>query len=98
MRSAFNVCAVLLASILATGCVEGFDGADEFDENGEIDETDLTELESTEVMLPEAPAPEVVTPGKDSGDSVQVRRNDDPDEGGQIKRRPMSPFVAPVAR
>ncbi len=71
MRSVFTFCAVLMAAVFATACVEGVD---------EVDGIDDEELEEVEVELPAAHEPEVVTLPQ------EIQFNDDPDEGGQIKR------------
>jgi hypothetical protein len=71
MRSVFTFCAVLMAAVFATACVEGVDGVDGIDDE---------ELEAAEVELPTAQEPEVVTLPQ------AIQRNDDPDEGGQIKK------------
>ncbi len=70
MRSVFNFCAVLMAAVFATACVEGVDGVEGIDDE---------ESEEVEVELPTEHEPEVVTLPQ------ALRRNDDPDEGGQIK-------------
>jgi hypothetical protein len=75
MRSVFTFCAVVMAAVLATACVEGVDEVDGIDD----EESEEVEVE-VEVELPAAPEPEVVTPPQ------EIRLNDDPDEGGQIKR------------
>lgn len=74
MRSVFTFCAVLMTAVFATACVEGVDGMDE------IDDEELVEDE-VEVELPTAHEPELVTLPQ------EIRLNDDPDEGGQIKRK-----------
>lgn len=71
MRSVFTFCAVLMAAVFATACVEGVDGVDGIDDE---------ELEAAEVELPTEHEPEVVTLPQ------AIQRNDDPDEGGQIKK------------
>lgn len=70
MRSVFTFCAVLMAAVFATACVEGVDRVEGIDDE---------ELEEVEVELPTAHEPEVVTLPQ------AIQRNDDPDEGGQIK-------------
>lgn len=72
MRSVFTCCAVLMAAVLATACVEGVDGVDGIDEE---------QLEEVEGEPPAAQEPEVVTLPQ------AIQLNDDPDEGGQIKPR-----------
>lgn len=74
MRSVFTFCAVLMAAVFATACVEGVEGIDG------VDGIDDEELEAAEVELPTAQEPEVVTLPQ------AIQRNDDPDEGGQIKK------------
>ena len=71
MRSVFTFCAALMAAAFTTACVEGVDGVDGIDDE---------ELEEVEVELPTAHEPEVVTLPQ------AIQSNDDPDEGGQIKR------------
>lgn len=70
MRSVFTFCAVLMAAVFATACVEGVDGVEGIDDE---------ELLEAEVESPTEHEPEVVTLPQ------ALRRNDDPDEGGQIK-------------
>lgn len=72
MRSVFTCCAVLMAAVLATACVEGVEGVDGIDED---------QLEEVEGEPPAVQEPEVVTLPQ------VIQLNDDPDEGGQIKRR-----------
>lgn len=73
MRSVFTCCAGLMAAVLATACVEGVDGVDGIDEE---------QLEEVEGEPPAAQEPEVVTLPQ------AIQHNDDPDEGGQVKRNP----------
>lgn len=70
MRSVFTFCAVLMTAVFATACLEGVEGVDGIDDEA---------LEEVEVEPPAAQEPELVTLPQ------AIQRNDDPDEGGQIK-------------
>lgn len=75
MRSVFTCCAVLMAAVFATACVEGVEGVDG------VDGTDEEQLVEGEGEPPAVLEPEVVTLPQ------PIQLNDDPDEGGQIKRK-----------